>query len=552
MFKRRDKQLFLLVFLMVIFVDLEIRHLYFSSKFTQVRRLLPRSKKLTQVPLSSKLMLSKVPLKFSRKQPDNSPNPMVGIYEKLVENLTFFDRMANTNNSKVFKNIKILAPWDQKTYTNNITECFSDSNCTKYQSFWESYLANLEKVLKTSIDNYVENEKFLLLKNFHSLLRYHTKLEENLITALKYITLDYKTDQNQREFNYDTLKRLLERSIQLPEREMFVDAATEYDPNNEYNRTVIGSKDHKVLCLHKNHSHNVTANETIENNVTGLMCQGGVFPVKIDKTKMICRQLDAVFSKNVKNLTRNYVYDKATKKKKFVYNEKWNDGTSSPSLGDKTCIVLGSSGIIKKFTPSFKKYMDRSDVVFFHVNQHNYENGYRKLKIIGQNNTLRPCYRTHSCGYFLRFASGKEDYYGGSFPDTCGLNNLVFRTISAETCTAVPPRIPNKWPPGANFSTISVDALQVFLARRIATNVYAGYLTSGTLIALKALNSCKKVHVYGMYGLKKDVYGNDLPYSFSGYENDKIFVDKGCGSCALDTHFFSVLNDCFENFNFYI
>jgi hypothetical protein len=55
-----------------------------------------------------------------------------------------------------------------------------------------------------------------------------------------------------------------------------------------------------------------------------------------------------------------------------------------------------------------------------------------------------------------------------------------------------------------------------------------------------------------MYGLKKDVYGNDLPYSFSGYENNTIFVDKGCGSCALDTEFFSVLNYCFENFNYYV
>jgi hypothetical protein len=95
------------------------------------------------------------------------------------------------------------------------------------------------------------------------------------------------------------------------------------------------------------------------------MCEGGVFPVKIDKTKMTCRQLDAVFSKDVKKLTQNYVYDKVTGKTQFVYNEKWNDATSSPSLGNKTCIVLGSSGIIKKFPPSFKKYMDRSDVVFF-------------------------------------------------------------------------------------------------------------------------------------------------------------------------------------------
>ena len=124
MFKRCDKRLFLLVFLVVIFFFLQVHHFYFSTK-------------LTQVPLSTTL-------KFFRTQPGNSSNgtsitdqeaePMVGIYEKLVENLTFFDdRVANINNSKMWEKVKALAPFDQKTYTYNITECFSGSDCTKYK-----------------------------------------------------------------------------------------------------------------------------------------------------------------------------------------------------------------------------------------------------------------------------------------------------------------------------------------------------------------------------------------------------------------------------------
>lgn len=351
-------------------------------------------------------------------------------------------------------------------------------------------------------------------------------------------------DRERTEFKYDTMRHFLEKVLRLPKRKTFVDLASEYDPTNVYTRRIIGTKDHKVLCLHKKRLQNERS------NANGLMCKGGILPVKMDGTKRKCRQLDAIFSKNVAKSTENYVYQYL--KKKFILNKKWNDGTSSPSLNDKTCIILGSSGVVKSFPPNFKKYMDRSDVVFFHVNHHNYENGYRKLQIIGKNETLRPCYRTHSCGYFLRYVSGKQDYYRGSFPDTCGLNNLVFRTVSSETCTAVPPRIPSKWPPGANFSTISVDALQVFLARRIATNVYDSHLSSGTLIALRAFKSCKNVHVYGMFGLEKDVYGNNLPYSFNGYENNKIFLNKKCGSCALDVKFFSFLNYCFKNFNYYV
>jgi hypothetical protein len=58
-----------------------------------------------------------------------------------------------------------------------------------------------------------------------------------------------------------------------------------------------------------------------------------------------------------------------------------------------------------------------------------------------------------------------------------------------------------------------------------------------------------------MYGLEKDVYGNDLPYSFNDYEEKMKFTNHGtslCGSCALDTKFFSVLNHCFKNFNYYV
>jgi hypothetical protein len=283
------------------------------------------------------------------------------------------------------------------------------------------------------------------------------------------------------------------------------------------------------------------------------MCPGGIFPLKMDRTRTICRQLDAVLSKDVQNVTQSYIFDNL--KKKFEFKEEWNDGTSSPPLSDKICVVLGSSGIVKTFPPSFKKYMDRSDVVFFHVNSHNYEDGFRELNITGKNDTLRPCYRTHSCVYFSRFVSGKKDYYNGSFPDTCGLNNLVFRTTRGERCTSVPPGIPNKWPPGANFSTISVDTLQAFLARRIAINVYSASITSGSIITLKLLNSCKNVHVYGMYGLAKDVYGHTYPYSFNNYVK-KLKVTNGdksvCGSCDLDTKLFSVLNYCFRNFNYYV
>ena len=122
-FKQHYKKLLVLVFLIVMFVDMEIQYLYFSSKVPPLPRFLPRFEKLPQVPLSSQLRFSKVPQRFSRTQPSNFSNdadqeaePMVGIYEKLVENLTFFDRMANTNYSKMWEKVKALAPFDQKTY----------------------------------------------------------------------------------------------------------------------------------------------------------------------------------------------------------------------------------------------------------------------------------------------------------------------------------------------------------------------------------------------------------------------------------------------------
>ena len=195
-------------------------------------------------------------------------------------------------------------------FPDHMMECFRDPACTKYKS--------------TNIAKYVENKKDLLIKKFYSLVSNHTKFEKNLFTALNYILLDYKTEKKRTEFDYDNFKQLMDLSLQLPELNTFIDVASEYDPTNEYNRTVIDSKiskDYKVLCLHKKRLHNITANERNENNVTGLMCKGGVYPVKIDKTKRVCRQLGAVFSKKVKKLTRNYVYDKITGKQKLKISQ---------------------------------------------------------------------------------------------------------------------------------------------------------------------------------------------------------------------------------------